>query len=619
MKKILLALIAGITLLMTGSISAYEAHRGPIGLIYHDSDKTYEGYTLYTPLMGATTYLINMDGEVVHKWKHTGTYFWAQLLENGNLLVPNRDGYVREFDWDSNVVRAVRMDRPKDEAVAGSGGLAALDRHTFQHHDVRKIWNAKQGAYTYLYVTYNTYTEAEVLAHGADPARNVMVTTRNFATQQDSTAPKYSNVDLCGIAEVSLDGQLLWKWSIFDHSTYDKGIPAYDASADVENRNNAYDSTAAESAFDKPGRIDVNWSVLDNPREITSVGQDWLHTNSLDYNEETGHAIINAKHMSEIYIVDHQGTFVKGNPQQSIANAKGNSGDFLYRFGNPTVYAKNIRKAYSAYDANHVDTRWPGYLYNGHQQIWGAHDIHWARTDMLHTVGASINSTTAPSGITSSMWANRGNLLIFDNGVFLPGDTMSFALEWNPFISDKDGNTAANYVDPPTAGYTNTNYSAAVSASRIMHYSNQIVWRYNSVEPHSFYSAHISGIQRLPNGNTLICSGARGHIFEVAPFQVWNAGAKKYVTQYKSVWEFINPDGGTTMATESVDGTGYSVFRAQRYSPDHPAFDGKTLVPIGAVNDQSGPPTGFGFGGITTGGSGEGSGGSGGGAGGSGY
>jgi hypothetical protein len=41
----------------------------------------------------------------------------------------------------------------------------------------------------------------------------------------------------------------------------------------------------------------------------------------------------------------------------------------------------------------------------------------------------------------------------------------------------------------------------------------------------------ISGAQRLPNGNTLICSGANGTIFEVTP--------KK-----KVVWKYVNPAKG---------------------------------------------------------------------------
>ena len=40
-------------------------------------------------------------------------------------------------------------------------------------------------------------------------------------------------------------------------------------------------------------------------------------------------------------------------------------------------------------------------------------------------------------------------------------------------------------------------------------------WTYVSSPPTNFYSAEISGCQRLPNGNTLICEGIKGNLFEV--------------------------------------------------------------------------------------------------------
>ena len=31
--------------------------------------KAFDGYTLFSPLMSTTTYLINMDGDIVHTWQ----------------------------------------------------------------------------------------------------------------------------------------------------------------------------------------------------------------------------------------------------------------------------------------------------------------------------------------------------------------------------------------------------------------------------------------------------------------------------------------------------------------------------------------------------------------------
>ena len=53
-----------------------------------DTDsKTYDGYNLVAPNFHTTTYLVDMDGNVVHYWLNDGSpAISAYLLENGNLL-----------------------------------------------------------------------------------------------------------------------------------------------------------------------------------------------------------------------------------------------------------------------------------------------------------------------------------------------------------------------------------------------------------------------------------------------------------------------------------------------------------------------------------------------------
>jgi hypothetical protein len=74
----------------------------------------------------------------------------------------------------------------------------------------------------------------------------------------------------------------------------------------------------------------------------------------------------------------------------------------------------------------------------------------------------------------------------------------------------------------------------------------------------AFFSAFISGSQRLPSGNTLICSGAPGRIFEVTP-----AG--------DVVWDFKNPYGGEIDPPEHAGrAPSKALFRATRLPRDHP-------------------------------------------------
>ena len=99
---------------------------------------------------------------------------------------------------------------------------------------------------------------------------------------------------------------------------------------------------------------------------------------------------------------------------------------------------------------------------------------------------------------------------------------------------------------------------------------------YQAANPKDFYSSEISGAQRLPNGNTLVCAMTEGHIFEVT------AGGD-------GVWEYINPvtrDGAVTTLPDGLPMSN-AVFRAYRYGSDHPALKGRDLSPKGTIVERA--------------------------------
>ena len=61
------------------------------GVTYYDSSKAYEGYTLFSPLGGYNTWLIDMQGQIVHHWSLLHQPLYARLLPNGNLLYCGRE------------------------------------------------------------------------------------------------------------------------------------------------------------------------------------------------------------------------------------------------------------------------------------------------------------------------------------------------------------------------------------------------------------------------------------------------------------------------------------------------------------------------------------------------
>jgi outer membrane protein assembly factor BamB len=82
--------------------------------------------------------------------------------------------------------------------------------------------------------------------------------------------------------------------------------------------------------------------------------------------------------------------------------------------------------------------------------------------------------------------------------------------------------------------------------------TSTIVWEYHDQSLFDFFSPYISGAQRLANGNTLICEGCDGRLFEVtADGQV--------------VWEFVNP---YFFHEAGRPGLNNWVFRAFRYTPE---------------------------------------------------
>ena len=103
------------------------------------------------------------------------------------------------------------------------------------------------------------------------------------------------------------------------------------------------------------------------------------------------------------------------------------------------------------------------------------------------------------------------------------------------------------------------------------------VWHYEAKNRTDFFSSEISGAHRLPNGNTLICAGVIGHLFEVTP-------------DGEMVWQYVNPvvRGGILAQGElpGKDVRGHlfnAVFKAHRYAPDYPGLKGRDLTPKGVI------------------------------------
>jgi hypothetical protein len=328
------------------------------------------------------------------------------------------------------------------------------------------------------------------------------------------------------IVEVDMQGKVVWEWWFFDHVVQD---------VDATKPNFA---GAGKSVADYPGRLNLN--LPGRP-----LRRDWLHCNSLDYNAEHAEldqAVINSV-QGELYVIDHGNTFVAGDPAASIAKARGPAGDFLYRFGDPARYKQG--------DPPRILENWDTAT-SGHKQMGGSHHAHWIRPGL----------------------PGAGHLMVFNNGQYLFERTpQSSILEINPFL-DSTGRDTGKYVNPPQAGYREERYDRDTHKSpRAI--SKQVVWSYRSKSNMGFFSHIGSSGERLANGNTLICSDTEGHLFEVT-------------SDGNLAWEYISPvtrEGALKVIPDSLPMTN-SVFRAARYTADHPALKGKDLTPKALITDM---------------------------------
>lgn len=98
------------------------------------------------------------------------------------------------------------------------------------------------------------------------------------------------------------------------------------------------------------------------------------------------------------------------------------------------------------------------------------------------------------------------------------------------------------------------------------------VWRYIAESPTEFYSRTVSGARRLPNGNTLVCSGDWGILFQVTP-------------DANIVWYYINPviRTGPIMQGEIIPPGVFSrennFFKVEHYKPGYAGFYNHILIP----------------------------------------
>lgn len=176
----------------------------------------------------------------------------------------------------------------------------------------------------------------------------------------------------------------------------------------------------------------------------------------------------------------------------------GHGGDLLYRWGNPEAYRAGTR---------------------ADRELNGQHDAKWIDDGL----------------------PGAGNILVFDNGAERLGGKYSRVLE----------------LAVPTAG-DGVYYRSADGA----YGPAEASWSYTAQTPTTYYSARMSGAQRLPDGNTLTTVGDAGTLVEVTP-------------EGGTAWIY---DADRTVLEGAAPGSETSVFYATWYPEDYAGLAGKALI-----------------------------------------
>src|SRR5262249_30259739 len=201
------------------------------GVLLYCEDRATPGYTLYSPLHGRSTYLINLHGDVVHQWDHpliNSSY--AQLLQNGNLLWCGRLP-----EGPQHIGGRGGLLRGDDRGCKGVGG----EPHVRPHADVRRLPNG-----TTIFLGWEVVPpEIERRVPGGLP---------------NTPHPDGCMYGDC-IFEISPEGALVWEW----HARHDMEVENYPISPSQRR-----DEFAHANAISPLG----NGDILISFRRLNTIG-----------------------------------------------------------------------------------------------------------------------------------------------------------------------------------------------------------------------------------------------------------------------------------------------------------------------------------------------------------
>ena len=452
-----------------------------LGLTVNDP-KALPGYTLLSTMNSKNVYLLNNEGRVVHAWKpDTTSHHCCYLLPNGHLLRPaelgGREksfgggpaplGRIQEFDWNGEIVWDYTFFNDKQ----------------LPHHDICKMPNGNV-----LLIVWEKKTVDECVAAG----------------RKKELVSKYLLPD--SLIEVKptgkTTGEVVWEWHLWDHLVQDHDstkanfgvVAGHPELVDVNYvseppkppadaaKKDAKDAAKDAAKKDAPADVQKVAGVpvkskadLDKLKSIGYAGSAASQSQRVNPDWTHFNAVDYNTDLDQIIVSTPEFNEIwvidrgttKAEAASHVGGRRGKGGDLLFRWGNPANY-----RAGGPAD----------------KKLFFQHNAHWI-----------------PKGLPG-----EGHVLVYNNGQRRPGPSYSSVDEIVLPLDEKglytlEKGKAWGPVEP--------------------------VWSYSAPKKTDFFSSFISGAHRLPNGDTMICSGANGTVFEVTPDK-------------EIVWKYVNPAKG---------------------------------------------------------------------------
>ncbi len=481
------AVALGLALAARGPGALAQPASGPppqakvkLGLVQNDPG-AFRGYTLLNPLRKKTSYLMDMDGRVVKTWEAETQLMEAVLLENGHLFRigtlegaeqkfgggPGTGGRLQEFDWNGNLVWDFRFHSEKQ----------------LQHHDTTKLPNGNV-----LMVVWDKKTRDEAIAAGRKPD---LVSGYLLPDSLVEVKPTGKTT-----------GEIVWEWHLWDHLVQDHDATKANY-GDVASHPELVDINFAESSMGRPpgggaggpgpgpgprpdgkaaappkkdaAKDAIKKAEAAKLKTIGYVGSPQARSQRINPDWTHVNSVAYNPELDQVVISVHEFSEIwiidhSTTTAEAAGHAGGRSGkggDLLYRWGNPRVYRAGTK---------------------ADQTLFAQHNAQWIRPGL----------------------PGEGHLMVFNNGGNRPDGSYS-SVDELALPVDSSG----QYTREPGKPFG----------------PRQAVWSYSAPKKSDFYAFFISGANRLPNGNTLICSGPNGTIFEVTPGK-------------QIVWKYVNPVKG---------------------------------------------------------------------------